>query len=157
MTHDPPDAGYTLVEVVVAAVVSGVLVLVALTAYLAAARSLARWEDAGAVDGDALAVAVALSRDARRSGRPDVGPGAVSFPDGDRPASYEARDGALSRNGAPMLTPGVRLADFEAAETLSGLDVRFTLEAGRATASRRVVVVARAPDPWPDATDRPDP
>lgn len=150
------QAGYTLVEVITASVAAGVLVLVALSAFLAAQRAVVGWERDRALEADALAVASALARDAARAEGATADPGRELRFEGRRPAVYAVRESTLVRNGTPMLDEGVRLEAFEVEEAdgEGPLVVRFVLGAEGRTAERRVVHAWRAPARWPDPPDR---
>ncbi|MEM7789345.1 MAG: prepilin-type N-terminal cleavage/methylation domain-containing protein, partial [Bacteroidota bacterium] len=62
-----PEAGFTLVEVTVATVVTGLVVVVATAAYLLGARAMTRWERDLALDADVHLAEAALARDLRRA------------------------------------------------------------------------------------------
>ena len=154
MTGRASAAGYSLVEVVTASVAAGVLVLVALSAFLASQRALTSWEHGRALEADALMVATALARDADRAeGATRLDATSLQF-EGARPIVYAMRDSSLVRDGRAMLDEAIRLAAFEVdAEEGAPLVVRFVLTGGRQTAERRVVHAWRGPPPWPVPPD----
>ena len=153
--------GYSLVEITTASVAAGLLVLVALSAFLTADRALTAWKHDRALDADALTVASALARDIEQhSGEIDLTIGGAVF-EGERPVTYAVRDSALFRNEVAMLAPGTRLVVFdvsESGEEQETVVVRFVLAADgrtadRRTAERRVVRTRRIRTPWPAPPD----
>ena len=154
MTGRASAEGYSLVEVVTASVAAGVLVLVALSAFLASQRALTSWEHGRALEADALMVATALARDADRAeGATQRDATSLQF-EGTRPIVYVALDSGLVRDGRPMLDEAVRLAAFDV-EVKQGvpLVVRFVLTGGGRTVERRIVHVWRGPPSWPVPPD----
>ncbi|MEM0960941.1 MAG: prepilin-type N-terminal cleavage/methylation domain-containing protein [Bacteroidota bacterium] len=116
-----PEAGFTLVEVTVATVVTGLVVVVATAAYLLGARAMTRWERDLALDADVHLAEAALARDLRRAETAThAGPdslvlvtGRTGLEESDRIA-WAVRDSVLYRDTVRVHGPEVRATAFEA-------------------------------------------